>query len=609
MKVRATPGINFESLMRPGSPQAAAYRPIILALLAALLWLVSLEHVDIRQTGNLGLVSVLPLPVLAAPVILTISFCMALGQSRLRAPILLLHVVILVVMLYGMTTLIQDVPRFRVNYRHAGIAEYIVRTGKVSPRINAYFNWPGFFILSAFLTEIGGLPNALALVPWAPVFFNLLYLGPVLIIFSTGTSDKRQIWLAVWLYFLTNWIGQDYYAPQALNYFFYLVIIAILLKWFQFSASEPHWLWRRVQGMRLPKFLRHWVDLLFAPPDLPDATSRPGQRAGLIGIIAALAIVIAASHQATSLIAVASVAALAIFRRTSARGLPILIAVLVLAWISYMATAYMSGHFQWVVKGVGEVNRNIDANVTRRLRGSPEHIFIVRMRMIMTLAIVLMAMAGVVRRLRQGHWSWTSYALLAAAPFFVVLVQTYGGEMLLRAYLFALPANAFFAAALFYPAHTARTSRRTTLAVTLACTCLLAGFLFTRYGNEKADYFTTDELGAVRYFYNVAEPGSTLLTGAPNTPWKYQDIEKYKSLNITSYIQNHDVDGLYILMRDQYPKSYLILTRSQEAYTELYHQFPPEDWDAFEADLVASPAFKVVYNTGDAKVLVLSQAK
>ena len=77
MKIRATPGINFESLMRPGSRRAAAYVPIVLALLAALLWLVSVAHVDIHQTSNLGLVSVLPLPVLIAPVILTISFCMA----------------------------------------------------------------------------------------------------------------------------------------------------------------------------------------------------------------------------------------------------------------------------------------------------------------------------------------------------------------------------------------------------------------------------------------------------------------------------------------------------------------------------------------------------
>jgi len=609
MKVRATSGINFSFLMRPMSPRLAALVPLTLALLAAVIWFVSLGHVDIRQTNNLGLVSVLPAPMLVAPLILIVSFCLALRQSRLRRPVLLLHLVILIVMLYGVTSLIQEVPRFRVNYRHVGIIEYITRNGRVNPRINAYFNWPGFFIFGAFITELAGVPSALAFVPAAPVFFNLLYLGPVLMIFSTATTDRRQIWLGAWLYFLTNWIGQDYFAPQALNYFFYLVIVAIVLKWFQMMTREPHWLWRYIPASWLTGRARRWSEVLFAPPDLPNTASAPAQRAGLIGVIAVLSIVIAASHQATSLMIITSVAILVLFRRCTARSLPILIAVLVLSWISYMATAYMAGHFNWVIGGVGQINHNINANLTDRLRGSPEHIFIVRMRMIMTAAIGLLAVMGGVRRLLQGHWGWTSLALLAVAPFLVMLVQPYGGEMLLRAYLFALPANAFFAAALFYPTHTSRASWRTTLAVTLACACLLFGFLFTRYGNEKADYFTDDELGAVRYFYTVAKPGSTLLAGAQNMPWNYQEIEHYRSVNIMEYIQNHDIAGLSTLMRSKYPHSYLILTRGQEAYAELYHKFPREDWDRFEADLIASPTFNVVYDTADAKVLVLAQGR
>jgi len=41
----------------------------------------------------------------------------------------------------------------------------------------------------------------------------------------------------------------------------------------------------------------------------------------------------------------------------------------------------------------------------------------------------------------------------------------------------------------------------------------------------------------------------------------------------------------------------------------LLQQFPPEDWDQFEADLAKSPGFRLVYNTDDAKVFVLSQAR
>jgi hypothetical protein len=607
MKVRAISGTSFGFLSRSFGPRAAALAPLALALLAALVWSLSLGHVDVRQMNNLGLVSVLPAPLLIAPVILIVSFCMALGQSRLRVPILLLHVVILIVMLYGITTLVQEVPRFRVNYRHAGIIEYIMRNGAVNPRLNAYFNWPGFFILGAFVTQVSGFHSAIAFAAWSPVFFNLLYLGPVFVILSAGTSDRRLVWLGIWFYFLTNWIGQDYFAPQALNYFFYLVIIAILLKWFQVTANQPHWLWHYAPQTRLFERLREWRDFAFAPPDLPNAESRPLQRSALIGLIAAMAVVIAASHQATSLITVASVAALVLFRRCTARGLPILIAVLVLAWISYMATAYMAGHFEWVVKGVGQVDRNINANLTQRLRGSVEHLFIVRMRIVMTLAIGVLAVLGALRRLRQGHWSWTSYLLLIGAPFFVVLIQTYGGEMLLRAYLFALPANAFLAAALFYPSHTARTSWRTTLLVSLTCVGLLAGFFFTRYGNEKADYFTTQEADAVETLYRMAPHGSLLMTASSNTPWKYQDVELYSYNNVGGYIRDADVGKLYQTMASyKRGKAYLLLLRSHNNYNELYLKFPPEDWDANVSRIAASPLLKVVYDDDDAMILTLS---
>lgn len=608
MKVRASPGINLRWLTRPSSPRAALALPLALVLLASLIWLVSLSQIDMRQITNLGLVSVLPAPVLAAPVILIISFSIALSQSRLRPALLLLHVLVLIVMLYGITSLVQEVPRFRVNYRHAGITEYIMRNEAINPRLNAYFNWPGFFILAAFVTELSGLPNPIAFADWAPVCFNLLYLLPVLSILSSGTSDRRLVWLGVWLFFLTNWIGQDYFAPQALNYFFYLVIIAVLLRWFQAAPGEPGWLWARLPAGRLSERLRGWWGYLLTPADLAEAGAGAGTRVALLGLVVALAAVIAASHQATSLIMLASVSALVLFRRCSVRSLPIVIGVLVLGWISYMASAYMAGHFGWVIKGVGQVDRNLTANVTARLRGSPEHQFIVQMRILMTLAIGLLALLGVLRRLRQGYWSWASYALLVVAPFGVVLLQTYGGEMLLRSYLFALPANAFLAAALFFPSHTARTSWRTAAATCLTCVALLAGFFFTRYGNEKADYFTAQEAGAVSALYQAAPPGSLLLTGSSNTPWKYAAIERYRYANVGEYIRQADLGALEQLMQPtKRGRGYLLLLRSHRDFNELYYHYSPDDWERAVRLLSESPRFTLLYDSPDGKVFALAQ--
>ena len=76
---------------------------IVLPLCAFVLWSLSLSSVHIRHMNDLGLVSVLPASIIIALIILTLSFCFTLNRHRLRVPVLLFHVVILIVMLYSIT--------------------------------------------------------------------------------------------------------------------------------------------------------------------------------------------------------------------------------------------------------------------------------------------------------------------------------------------------------------------------------------------------------------------------------------------------------------------------------------------------------------------------
>ncbi len=177
---------------------------------------------------DLGLISVLPMGTIIPLFLLTASFCLTMWQKKKRVPVILLHILILIFMLYGITALIETVPRFDVVYRHAGYTEYIMRHGSVDPGLDAYFDWAGFFIFSAFLTKIAGYSTVLSYAAWSPFFLNLIYFFPLYIIFTSATTDKRIIWFATWFFYLTNWIGQDYFSPQGLNFFFYLVVIAIL---------------------------------------------------------------------------------------------------------------------------------------------------------------------------------------------------------------------------------------------------------------------------------------------------------------------------------------------------------------------------------------------
>src|SRR5260370_41899999 len=111
-------------------------------------------------------------------------------------------------MFYGVTTLVEEAPRFAVVYRHAGYTEYIMRTGSVNPDLDAYFSWPGFFVLSAFVTRVTGYEDILPLASCAPVFFNLIYLGPLYMIFTSATTDNRLVSLRLCVFSLTTCIAQ-----------------------------------------------------------------------------------------------------------------------------------------------------------------------------------------------------------------------------------------------------------------------------------------------------------------------------------------------------------------------------------------------------------------
>src|SRR5436305_13475262 len=181
---------------------------VLLPLCALILWSFSLKSVDLQRMDDLGLVSVLPPSIIIALIILTISFCLTL-QRQMRVSILLLHVVLLVFMLYGITTLVEQAPHLAVIYKSAGYTEYIMRTGTLKPDLDFYFNWPSFYILSALMTRLAGYHDILSFAAWTQVFFNLIYLGPLYMIFTSATTNKRLVWLGLWFFALTNWVEQD----------------------------------------------------------------------------------------------------------------------------------------------------------------------------------------------------------------------------------------------------------------------------------------------------------------------------------------------------------------------------------------------------------------
>src|SRR6185503_12815516 len=131
---------------------------------------------------------------------------------------------------------------------HVGIIDHLVHYQEIERTIDAYFDWPGFFGLGALLVDTGDLASALPFAEWATVVVNLMYLAPLLLIFRGLGAERRTAWLAVWLFTVTNWIGQDYFSPQSFAYFLYLAIIALVL--LHFGPSDA----ARESLARFPRF-------------------------------------------------------------------------------------------------------------------------------------------------------------------------------------------------------------------------------------------------------------------------------------------------------------------------------------------------------------------
>ena len=162
----------------------------LLVACAVALWGSSLIGVDLRRMTDLGLVSILPASFGAAFLLLTVSFCVVVHQKREYVPILLLHIAALIVMIHGTPQMLYDTLRYSWTWKHIGIVDYILRHGGVDPKIttlDVYHNWPGFFALNALITQTAGLQSPLSYAGAAPVFFNLLFLGGLLLIFRTFT--------------------------------------------------------------------------------------------------------------------------------------------------------------------------------------------------------------------------------------------------------------------------------------------------------------------------------------------------------------------------------------------------------------------------------------
>ena len=571
------------------SPQVQSLVVPVLIVVAAASWLGGALSVDYAAMTDLGLVSVLPPAALLGPVLLLLAFVLTLGALH-RTALLIVETVLLVVMLFGMPALTEPEVSLRVVYRHAGVAQYIQDTGTIDPTVDAYFSWPGFFALLAVLEDVTGLDPVTVMGPWAPVAFQLLNLAPLFILLRSAAPRTTVAWVGIWIFYLTNWIAQDYLAPQALGYFLYLVVIATMVVWFPRAEQDEDEPLTRT--------------LLDGTATRPVIVGSPQQRMILIVLILLMFGAVVPTHQLTPFVFLTGLLAVRVSRRSYATGLITAMATLLLVWFAFMATSYLEGHFVGLVSQVGQVGDVVEANVTNRIGGAPEHEFIVQWRLVSSGILWTLAGLGWVLEVLRGRRHLTSVAL-AVAPVPLLGMQLYGGEMILRMYLFSLPFVSLFAACAVLGRSPVLRPVRATV-VMLVLTAMFASFTLTRYGNERVDYFTPEDRAAVEALYDVASPGMLLLAGSGNLPWKDQDYATYEYRTLDGSDELQEGVGLLTVARRElaaHPEGgYLILTESQERYADSLGLFPRGELDRLARAMPVARDFSLAWERGDASI-------
>jgi hypothetical protein len=609
-----------EASVRGNRSFSGVVLPLLVLLAATGVFVASTVGIDPRAMSDLGLVSVLPVTAVAALLAVNLSFCVTLGRDR-ATWLLVVHVLVLMFMVYGVTTLVEGVTHYQATYRHTGIIDHLLRAKGIDGNIDAYFDWPGFFAFGALLVTATGIHSTLQITAWATLYMNLLWLGPLVLIFRALTSDRRLVWLSVWLFTITNWVGQDYFSPQSFSYFLFLVLIAVVLRWFPGAANPLLELWarlsRRLRRVRIRERLTSPSQtdqrLVTTAPSAEPASAL--ESALLFGVFVLVFAAMVMSHQLTPTGTLLAVTATVIVGACRLRTAPILMLVMIVAWLSYAAVPYLRSNFVQLADGVGAVGNNVGASVGERLAGSPGHVLIVHLRLYTTLAIWALAAVGVIVRWRGGHRQAAAVALFAA-PFPLLVLQPYGGEISLRVYLFALPFASYLAAALLRYTPWPADSWRTMLLIIATTSILLGGFLFTRYGNESTDFYTSQEVSAVRELYRIAPPGSLLL-GDPNLPWRFAhytdyvydeitDINGFAQIDSNPQTVRRFVRNMVSSMRHSSTArgAYVIITRSGLEWLDVLDS-PPGRLERVETAVSKSPQFHILYANRDAKIFAL----
>jgi hypothetical protein len=405
------------------------------------------------------------------------------------------------------------------------------------------------------------------------------------------------------MFLVGNWIGQDYFSPQAATFLLYLIAMLLCLGPLRKAppdpASQGGWL-----TVRLPVLLSRGT------PVRPVPTTGKVQAATLL--LLAITVSIAASHQLTPIVLAFALTGLALIRRLDP-GFAVFAAVVVVLWNLYFAAPFVSQSIARELAAFGAALVNATDQIVDLRELSREQAIVSLVSRSLTGGVLILGVIGFFRRLNVGHVDGPLLVMLGA-PLPVLVMTSYGGEAIFRVYLFMLPSLAFLAAAMVYPGRSRGGSPWKPVIVTIVGSGLVVGFLISNNGKDVQYRFRPTEVEAAAWLYNQAPKGALLIEGARNYPSQFANYENFTYVPLASESPQsrreiiEDPAAVFDrwLSDPKWSAGFVILTRSQKAYAEMQGVVPEGSFDRITSILSASPRFKIVYRNEDAVIFGLN---
>jgi hypothetical protein len=576
--------------------------PGVAALVA---WRASLLHVNVSHLNDYGLPPVLPIAWYLALLVAVVGSVTAATARRTNTLIMVGYLIVVVFILYGTVPVLSGQPHYAWVYKHIGVVRYLEVHGQVTPSIDIYNRWPGFFAFGALFSQVVGRPNPESYAGWAELFFILMDGVAVMAAVKLITKEARIAAIAALLFVLTNWVGQTYYSPQAFAFFLGLVLIIVILRQLRGTNYSP-------RLTRLVERVGHRKQLPIEREDIPK-----WPRGAAIAFVLGLDAVIVASHQLTPYILLGSIALLAlsgVFRPWWLLG--------AMAAITF---AYLAVNFHFIQHNYGLFS-SIDPFNNLYIKKYTEaptagKVFNTNVEYVLIALVWLSGIAAAVRLLRRGLLIRAlPFVVLAAAPFAIIFGQSYGGEASLRIILFSSP---WTGALVAWGLATVKRPRVRWALTATAAVVFASLFVPSFLGQEELNIISPGEVAASEWFYSHARRRSVLLLAAPGFPYRYgatyPDYNGPEGDANPNLLADPNFQGrqlgpaslrgvIYrITLYSEY--GYVSFTNDETAYAETLGITPRGALRNLEVAMARSPDFRLVYGNRDARIYELVGGK